>query len=131
MKERRPNNRKNHSQVRHAHEIGRYKEGLAMRALHCMLLPSWIRDYSRCSREEDMNGKDLRILTDMGDVFIQIKSSMEGVEKYLKRGPRKFPVAIVIIEEGENLENVGQRILKAAEGLRNELYQETMHSMAS
>jgi hypothetical protein len=122
--QKRPNNRKKSRFERHSHEVGCCKESLAMKALHGRPLPSWIRSYARCGPSDDMDGKDLCIATDLGDIFIQIKSSEEGREKYLKKGKRDYPVEVVIIRQGFSLDLIGRLILHAAGRLRAALYRQ-------
>lgn len=125
-KEKRPKNRKSFPDSRHAHEIGLYRERLVMRALHKKPLPSWIKSYARCGLSEDLEGKDLRIETDLGDVFIQIKSSEEGRRKFLKSGSHNFLVEVVVIKDDFSPEWILDLIVSAATRLRKQLMRQSV-----
>jgi len=85
-------------------------------------LPVWIKSYRRAGHPEDVEGKDLVILTDVGPVFIQIKSSVNACREYLKK-ERKFPVGVVLIKSTDPLASVRSNLIAVADRLRRQLIQ--------
>jgi hypothetical protein len=120
--EKRPNNRKRSKHERYTAEIGRTKEKMALIALSEGPLPAWIKSYRRAGHPEDVEGKDLVILTDVGPVFIQIKSSVNACREYLKK-ERKFPVGVVLIKSTDPLTSVRSNLIAVADRLRRQLIQ--------
>ena len=79
----------------------------------------WIRLVRKGTREEDIGqGIDIVVeTTDMGKLFIQIKSSKKGKEKFCEIRRRPM-IAVVVIERQDDLELIWQRLRQALLELR-------------
>jgi len=69
----------------------------------------WIKDFRKSTPEEDKKrGVDFVISTkDVGNLFLQIKSSWSGKEKALKKHPR---IPVVVVHLGEDLTQIENKI---------------------
>ena len=70
--------------------------------------PSWAKSMRRATVAEDAEGIDLVIRTNKGDIGIQVKSSTEGIAKFLTK--KKRHILIVHFPDGGD----ARRILFAA-----------------
>lgn len=118
--EKRPNNHKRSKHERYTAEIGRTKEKMAQIALSQGPLPSWIKGFRRTAHREDIEGKDLVILTDVGTVFIQIKSSVDACRAFLEK-ERKFPVGVVMIKPTDPPDFVRANLIAVVGRLRRQI----------
>lgn len=121
--EKRPNNRKRSKHERYTAEIGRTKEKMALIALSRGPLPAWIKGFRRTGHREDIEGKDLVILTDVGQIFIQIKSSVDACRTFLEK-ERKFQVGVLMIKSTDTLDFVRSNLLAVASRLRRQVIRE-------
>ncbi len=121
LEEKRQNNRGKRSRYeRYTDELGRSKEKMAMVALSKGPLPAWIKSYRRANHQEDLQGKDIVVMTDLGEVYLQIKSSAEGCNQFMEEHPKGEIVAIMI-KATDDLDFVRNNLVWAAERLRRKL----------
>jgi hypothetical protein len=99
-------------------ERGRLAED---KVLHCLqdfcFVPDWIKGIRRASLKEDQQGQDVFLLTDVGEMPVQIKSSVAGVRRFRQRYGDRIPV--VIVASFDRPEEVLAKIIKAIEPERN------------
>lgn len=100
-----------------AHQRGLSSEVLTETALKNLSESiNWISDFRRASWIEDRKkGIDFVIQTDVGDLFLQIKSSQTGKEKSLKKHPK---IPVVVINRNFDLEEIKQEIITTLSGQR-------------
>ena len=115
----------NHALGSFRNAIGKEREKAALNALRYNqdgFLPEWILAVALGTREEDRAGIDIVIHTDIGKMFLQIKSSRRQVEKFLSKH-RKGNIVPFIVDQISDvlvlrgklvacLENERSRILK-------------------
>jgi hypothetical protein len=83
-------------------------------------LPGWFRSIEKASREQDQRGIDAIVhTTDVGMIYLQIKSSLAGRRKFESQSKRRWPVAVVIVNHYESDEAIRQKVISAAGDLRN------------
>ncbi len=66
-------------------------------------LPDWFRGCQISTNHENRRGIDFWILTDIGKIPIQIKSSMRGMEKARRRHPRIPAIIVPVYEQNESI----------------------------
>jgi hypothetical protein len=96
------------------------KRSLLAITSNCHELP-WIDRARTATRSEDLRGTDIVIYTkDIGKLYVQIKSSMRGADKYRQKYPGRI-IAIIIIREEYSDDVVWGEVRKAIVALRNNL----------
>lgn len=86
---------------REAHRLGLSNE----QAVLCCLefknnIAPWISDTRKATKEEDSNGIDIVLITEYGDVPIQVKSSIKRKKDFVKKHP-DIPVVCVYPNDSE------------------------------
>ncbi|MDO8510449.1 MAG: hypothetical protein Q7S15_02385 [bacterium] len=82
--------------------------------------PLWFKGVSRAPWELDRKGVDVIVeTTDLGKLYLQIKSSESGVQNFAKKGRKN--IAIVLIRGGDTLDEIRTKVLNALQPLRSEL----------
>ncbi len=77
-------------------ERGRLAEQKVWKALNDReALPNWVWGFRRASLEEDQKGRDLFVLTDVGEIPLQVKSSLAGADSFKRRYGNLIPVVII------------------------------------
>ncbi len=127
--EKRPNNRKRSKHERYTAEIGRTKEKMALIALSRGPLPPWIKGFRRTAYKEDMEGKDLVILTDVGPVFIQIKSSVDACRTFLEK-ERGYQIGVVLVRPTDALDFIRANLVAVAARLRQQILKDKCRKAA-
>ena len=62
--------------------------------------PPWILEVRRATRRQDLNGIDFIVTTDIGEINVQIKSSVGYAERYKKSHAKApFEVCIIVLSE--------------------------------
>lgn len=72
-------------------------------------MPDWVRNVRGGTPEEDSKGIDLVFETDVGGIFLQVKSSRKGRKEFEKRGLKY--VGCVVVHVGETDEEIRQKLL--------------------
>ena len=89
-------------------------------------MPRWVVYMYKAPDFEDRQGIDFVVTTsDIGKIFIQIKSSWGGAQKFkehrlYRRGKLKF-VALVIVREADTPEIIRSKTLQAISGARRDI----------
>lgn len=81
---------------------GTKNEERALRLIqtHNGRLPEWVLSSRKGIREEDLDGVDIVVTTDRGEIPLQVKSSLHGREKFL-RNPRYSTKIYVLVVNDE------------------------------
>ncbi len=80
---------------------GRRSEERALAACRSAARPSWIKTARPAAHDEDHAGIDLVLETDVGRLFVQVKSSMTGKAKF-ESVRRKHRIAVVVVRDGDS-----------------------------
>lgn len=68
---------------------------------------AWVSDVCRASHKEDAKGIDAVIITDVGKLFIQIKSSEAGAIRFRNgRNCRHRPISVIVIREHHSMAEI-------------------------
>lgn len=82
--------------------------------------PDWLGDARGCTFEEDGRGIDVVVETDMGDIFIQVKSSYENAQKFRRKWPQRT-VGIAVIRPNDSRDTIFNKAIDAVAKQRAEL----------
>ena len=82
--------------------------------------PSWWLSFRLATFEEDQKGIDVVVTTDVGKLFLQIKSSLRGKKKFENK-QRRFPIAVVVIYDKEANETIYQKAVEAIGLIREQI----------
>ncbi len=77
---------------------GRAHERRALRILQMTRLPPWIGRPRAGTLEEDARGIDIVVDSTVGPLYLQIKSSVEGMHTFFEKGYHE-PVEVLVINE--------------------------------
>lgn len=84
--------------------------------------PKWIQSGRRATSLEDQGGIDFIFLTDIGDLYLQIKSSKVGVKSHLGKKKKKL-IGCVIVKGTDSSTTIQSRIISKLAELRKQLLQ--------
>jgi hypothetical protein len=115
------------------HLRGRANEDKVFTALEepGVFTPDWFQGVERPSDKQDLRGIDLIVKTrDVGKIFIQIKSSIIGMNRFLVEHPRtRLRIGIIIVSRNDTAEEIRQKVFGAAGLLRDKwLRKRTEHT---
>ena len=110
-----------------AAERGRAGERHVLAACALRARPAWMRSVRAATRREDHHGIDVVIESDVGKLFVQVKSSLVGKAKFERRR-RSVRVVVVVVSAGDSLETVLERVVEAVGEVRGEYVRERMRS---
>jgi hypothetical protein len=79
-------------------------------------LPPWVRGIRGATQEEDAQGKDIIIATDVGEIGLQVKSGRTTAEKYYERG--QFLIGLVIVRSRQTGKSILRRAVRELEEIR-------------
>ena len=101
----------------------------AMKATHSPVkMPKWfIRGYHASKKEDRFEGKDAVIeTTDAGKLFIQIKSSQAGAQRFKekKKGKRYSFIGVIVIRDDDTIESIRLKTRKILSKLRQDVFAE-------
>jgi hypothetical protein len=88
---------------------GRSAEERVVEALALPSRPAWIHDARRATKAEDHAGIDAVVESDVGKLFVQVKSSRTGKAKFQER-KRSVRVAVVVVGGGGDAEAVRRKV---------------------
>jgi hypothetical protein len=100
-----------------ARERGRRSEERALEACRSDARPSWIKTARLAARREDHAGIDVVLETDVGRLFLQVKSSEWGREKFEKRR-RKADIAVIVVRSEDDDAKLLAKVSEALGELR-------------
>lgn len=92
--------------------------------------PDWFQGIRLSNPNQDRKGIDVIVESDVGDLYLQIKSCSNGKIKFFKqRGHfrHKKPIAVVVAQYHESDEELRQRVVLAATELRETFLQKRQH----
>lgn len=72
------------------------EEAVALLAADWKKRPAWLGEVRLATRAEDRAGVDLVAASDVGPLYVQVKSSNDGRRRYELRGRRCFMVEVVV-----------------------------------
>ena len=101
------------------HDRGRTNERHVLEACRLPSRPAWMTGARAASRAEDHDGIDVVVESDVGKLFVQVKSSRTGKAAFTERR-RRARVAVVVVKSGDTLEDVLRRVVGALAPLRKE-----------
>jgi hypothetical protein len=79
------------------------------------------------TRTEDHDGIDVVVESDVGKLFLQVKSSRAGKVAFAERR-RRAQVAVVVVKIGDSLEEILRRIVGALAPARKRYLNERGHT---
>lgn len=85
--------------------------------------PSWLRLAKKASQEQDQRGIDLIMVTDVGELYIQLKSSQLAAKLFLVDHPR-FRGEVVVIHMTDDDASIAKKIVRATSRLREKFFQD-------
>jgi len=106
-----------------AAERGRARERHVLAACALRARPAWMRNARAATRVEDHRGIDVVIDSDVGKLFVQVKSSLMGKAKFERRR-RHARVVVVVVDAGDSLEAVLGLVVGAVGEVRAEYVRE-------
>jgi hypothetical protein len=102
-----------------AAERGRAGERHVLAACALATRPAWMRRVRAATREEDRHGIDVVIESDVGKLFVQVKTSLAGKAKFEARR-RHARIVVVVVDAGCSLPTVLQEVVDLTEPVRGE-----------
>lgn len=83
---------------------------------------AWLKSVRRATADEDARGIDIVADSDVGKLYLQVKSSRQGAyrfRRFRKRGPAV--IALVVCAQSHTDDEVQRRVLTALGKVRDEL----------
>ena len=102
-----------------AADRGRARERHVLAACGLRTRPAWMRSARAATRVEDHRGIDVVIESDVGNLFVQVKSSRLGKAKFERRR-RAARSVVVVVDAGDSLEAVLGRVVGEVAKVRGE-----------
>lgn len=81
----------------------------------------WIDGVRLATAREDHTGIDLVVTTDVGPLYLQVKSSRAGMKQFMRHGRRKAMIALVRCNENVSDTRLDRDTLNKLQGLRAQL----------
>ena len=103
-------------------ERGRAGERHVLAACTLAARPAWMRRVRAATRDEDRHGIDVVIESDVGKLFVQVKSSLAGKEAFEARR-RHARIVVVVVNAGCSLPRVLEQLVEVIEPVRGEYLQ--------
>ncbi len=99
---------------------GARNELAVVHALSDGLTPVWLLGARICTEEEDAQGIDVVVETDIGPVYLQVKSSYDNAKKFLRRWPQRN-VGMVVVRPQDDQETIFNKALDSAAKQRSQV----------
>ncbi len=117
----RPAHPRNLAQIlgKDAKKRGRRSEHWVLEALALPARPSWIRSARKATPAEDHAGIDAVVESDVGKLFVQVKSSRGGKAAFLERR-RSARIAVVVVRVTDSPEAVLAKVVGELAKIRAE-----------
>jgi hypothetical protein len=103
-----------------AHKRGRENEARVLDACQLPSRPVWMHSARAATREEDADGIDVVIESDIGKLYVQVKSSRGGKAAFLQKRRRAL-VAVVVVGPANSLESTLAKVVGEVGKVRHEL----------
>jgi hypothetical protein len=91
---------------------GRVNERKVLEACSLPGRPAWMTSARAATKAEDHEGIDIVVESDVGKLFVQVKSSRRGKAKFQERR-RRAQVAVVVVKAGDMPGVILQRVVGA------------------
>lgn len=91
------------------------------------VLPDWFHSIEHSTKKQDWSGIDAVVQTDVGALYLQIKSSQSGKNKFQSQSRRHRhpkPIAVVVVSPADSNEMIRQKGCDALKELRERFLQE-------
>lgn len=105
------------------HDRGASNEQLILAACQLKTRPTWMLSARQATALEDRNGIDIVIESDVGKLFIQVKSSKRGRIAFMAK-QRRAEVAIVIPKLSDSPEQLLAKAVSAIAPIRKKYREE-------
>lgn len=93
----------NYNTGHRANEKGKLAELRCLNAVSELIgICSWIHHVRLATSKEDARGIDVVVETDVGKLYLQVKSSHNGARKYRYKRPRAKTIILIIMPEMSN-----------------------------
>lgn len=107
---------------------GTRSEERVLHALSPEHRPAWMRDVCKATAEQDHRGIDIVLKSDVGDLYIQVKSSRGGQERFdAHPRRRRLPVEVVIVGPKDTDTTIRSKVIAAATRRRNWVFRRRRH----
>jgi len=106
-----------------AKKRGRISEARVLEALALPSRPEWMRAFRMATKEEDRAGIDVVVESDVGKLFVQVKSSRRGKAAFVERR-RGARIAVVVVAVTDTPEAVLRKIVGELAKIRAEYVKE-------
>lgn len=83
-------------------------------------VPSWFYSIRRPTHEQDSRGIDVIIESDVGDLYVQVKSSKAAARNFNSH-PRRLPIHAVWIHANSSEQQIRDKIVSAAQRVRAQI----------
>lgn len=93
-----------------AHQRGRTSEQRVLEACQLPARPGWMKSARAATRTEDHDGIDVVVESDVGKLFVQVKSSRRGKADFEEKR-RRARVAVVVVGAGDAAEKVLRKVV--------------------
>jgi hypothetical protein len=91
-------------------ERGRANEHRVLEACRLPMRPAWMTSARAATPAEDHDGIDVVVESDVGRLYVQVKSSRTGKAAFVERR-RRAHVAVVVVKSGDGPEDVLRRVV--------------------
>ena len=106
-----------------AHERGKSNEARVLEACLLPTRPAWMKSARRATTAEDHDGIDVVVESDLGKLYVQVKSSRRGQAEFQKK-KRRIRVVVVRPSPADTPEQILRRVFGPLGALRAELLRE-------
>lgn len=89
---------------------GKTNERLVLDALALPSRPAWIASVRKATQEEDHAGIDVVVESDVGKLFVQVKSSRRGKQEFEERR-RTVRVVVVVVKANDTEEGLLRKVV--------------------
>ena len=84
--------------------------------------PEWLYSGRKATPEEDSKKKDFVFSSDVGDLFVQVKSSQRAAEKFRRTTPyRRGMIEVMVVRSTNSQEGLQQRLILKLTNLRDKI----------
>ena len=87
--------------------------------------PAWYRDVRHATREEDDRGIDVVVYTDIGELYLQVKSSKFRAVQF-KRKSRKQMIGMIVVKVKDTLDQLGAKAFAEVGRLRSQILEKRL-----
>jgi hypothetical protein len=106
-----------------ATQRGRSSERRVLEACNLTARPEWMRSARAATRVEDHDGIDVVVESDIGKLYVQVKSSRRGKAAFVERR-RRARVAVVVVGVADAPEALLRKVVGQLAGIRAEYRRE-------